>query len=216
MKQQFWHNCWEKTSIGFHQEQMQPLLVDHFADLLEVNDSRVFVPCCGKSSDLLFFSNRFKVIGNELSAIAAQDFFKDNHLQPNIKESLPFTIYQQGNIEIYQGDFFSLRPKAFQAFDWIYDRAALIAFPPPMQADYVEHLRGFFSDNTRLFLLSLEYPEDEMQGPPFSTDEQTIKRLFLGFNVERKSSRNLTGQKFAQRLFPVSSLVETLYIISRS
>lgn len=216
MKQQFWHNCWEKTSIGFHQEDVQPMLVDHFPDLLEGNDSRVFVPCCGKSSDLLFFSNRFKVIGNELSAIATRDFFKDNHLLPNVKESQPFTIYQQGNIEIYQGDFFSLNPNNFQPFDWIYDRAALIAFPPEMQAEYIAHLRGFFSFNTRLFLLSLEYPQTEMQGPPFSTNSNTIEQLFSGFKVERKSSRNLTGKKFAQRLFNVSNLTETLYIISKN
>ncbi|WNC69858.1 thiopurine S-methyltransferase [Thalassotalea nanhaiensis] len=215
MKQQFWHDCWDNTHIGFHQDELQPLLVEYFPDLLEPQDSRIFVPLCGKTSDLLFFADRFKVIGNELSAVACRDFFLENQLTPQVKESLSFNIYQQGNIELYQGDFFALNSKQFQPFDWIYDRAALIAFPEEMRVAYVQHINRFISAQTRVFLLTLEFPKDEIQGPPFSVDEDEVMRLFNGCKITKVTERDLTGQKFARRKLAVSSLTEKLYIISK-
>ncbi|WOH37840.1 thiopurine S-methyltransferase [Thalassotalea fonticola] len=215
MKQQFWHDCWDNTHIGFHQDELQPLLVEYFPNLLEPQDSRVFVPLCGKTSDLFFFADRFKVIGNELSAVACRDFFQENQLIPKIQETMSFNIYQQGNIELYQGDFFALSPEQFQPFDWIYDRAALIAFPQDMRIEYVQHIKHFIKANTRVFLLTLEFPQEEMSGPPFSVDENEVMRLFKDYKILKKTQRDLTGQKFARRKFPVTKLIEKLYIISK-
>ncbi|TRX56407.1 thiopurine S-methyltransferase [Thalassomonas sp. M1454] len=213
MKQDFWHQCWENTHIGFHQDELQPLLIEYFPQFIEAEDSRVFVPCCGKSSDLLYFSKRFKVIGNELSAIACRDFFHDNHLIPNIKQTLRFNVFEQGNISLYQGDFFSLKSDSFKPFDWIYDRAALIAFPEDMRSQYVAHLKSFIQSNTRVFLLTLEFPQGEIIGPPFSVTQSEVEGLFQGYEITKVATRDLTGQKFARRSLPVSKLVESLYII---
>ena len=213
MKQDFWHQCWENTHIGFHQDELQPLLIEHFPQYIEADDSRVFVPCCGKTSDLLYFSKRFKVIGNELSSIACRDFFHENKLVPNIKQTLRFNVLEQGNISLYQGDFFSLQAHTFKAFDWVYDRAALIAFPENMRSQYVSHLKTFIQENTRVFLLTLEYPEGEISGPPFSIKQSDVEVLFAGYEITKVATRDLTGQKFAKRSLPVSKLNESLYII---
>ncbi|QBY03214.1 thiopurine S-methyltransferase [Thalassotalea sp. HSM 43] len=215
MKQEFWHNCWDKTQIGFHQDELQPLLVEYFPSLLSAGDSRIFVPLCGKSTDLLFFADRFKVIGSELSAIACKDFFRENQLDAQITPALGFNVYKANNVEIYQGDFFALDANLFQPFDWVYDRAALIALPEAMRADYAYHLRSFIKDKTRVFLLTLEFDQSEMDGPPFSVSESDVRQLFDGFKVSKKAERDLVGQKFARRNLPLSHLKECLYIISK-
>jgi len=214
VKQQFWLDCWTNTRLGFHQDELQPLMVEHFPNLVNATDNRIFVPLCGKTADMLFFAERFKVIGNELSGIACHDFFEDNNLLANVKERNGFTIFEQGNIELHQGDFFALDGKQFQAFDWIYDRAAIIAFPAGMRREYVQHLKNFMTAETRIFLLTLEFPEDEMKGPPFSVNENEVRQLFKSYKVIKQAERDLTGQKFARIKLPLSSLQEILYIIS--
>ncbi|KGJ95764.1 thiopurine S-methyltransferase [Thalassotalea sp. ND16A] len=214
MKQQFWLDCWKNTRLGFHQDELQPLMVEHFPNLVKASDNRIFVPLCGKTADMLFFAERFKVIGNELSGIACHDFFADNKLVAKVKKSNGFSIFAQGNIELHQGDFFALDGKQFQPFDWIYDRAAIIAFPEDMRNEYVQQLKNFMTAATRIFLLTLEFPEDEMQGPPFSVKEDEVRQLFKGYKVIKQAERDLTGQKFARLTLPLSSIQETLYIIS--
>ena len=214
MNPEFWHQCWENTHIGFHQDELQPLLVKHFPDLSQPGESRVFIPLCGKSSDIFYFAQHFTVVGNELSAIACHDFFSENKVIPQINHAEPFNIYQHGSISLYQGDFFALQAADFEPFDWVYDRGALIALPEPMRQQYLQHLSGFITGRTRVFLLTLEYPQNEMKGPPFSISEAEVKRLFTDYDINKLASRELTGQKFARRSFPVTELIETLYIIS--
>ena len=66
-----------------------------------------------------------------------------------------------------------------------------------------------------MMLITLEFPESELSGPPFPVFETDIKRLFADFNVECIASHQLKDKQFAQRKFNVSSLTERLYLISR-
>jgi thiopurine S-methyltransferase len=44
--------------------------------------SKVFVPLCGKSSDMLWLlAQGYEVVGVELSPLAAQGFFAENQLE---------------------------------------------------------------------------------------------------------------------------------------
>ena len=99
--------------------------------------------------------------------------------------------------------------------DWIYDRAALIALPPVMQVQYANHLQTFFSSNTRLFLVTVEFPSEQLTGPPFSLNSVDVKRLFSGFSVECIANHELDNKRFAQRRFEVDYLREKLYIIKK-
>lgn len=45
--------------------------------------SRVFVPLCGKSLDMIWLAQQgHEVIGVELSPVAVEDFFRENGLNP--------------------------------------------------------------------------------------------------------------------------------------
>ncbi|WP_241242365.1 thiopurine S-methyltransferase [Thalassotalea sp. G2M2-11] len=215
MKASFWHACWERNSIGFHQADVHPFLAKYLQPRLQAQDSTVFVPLCGKSADMVWLADHMTVVGAELSDIACRDFFIEKQLDVSAVKQHNFNVYQYENVSLWQGDFFQLIAKQLPAFDWIYDRAAIIALPEAMQQAYVEQLSTFMSEHSQLFLVSLEFPASEMSGPPFPITSERIEQLFQGFEIEHVARHELADKTFAQRRFEVSYLIETLYIIRR-
>jgi len=214
MKASFWHSCWEKNSLGFHQKTVHPFLYKYLLPLIHKGNQTVFVPLCGKSDDMVWLAEHMQVVGAELSDIACRDFFSDKGIVANIEQIEDFQKYSNQNLEIWQGDFFQLSSCYCPCFDWIYDRAAIIALPKTMQIEYVQHLSSFIGKSTKLFLVSLEFPQEELEGPPFALFEQDIYTLFSNYRVECIAEQNLDNKMFAQRTFDVSFLREKLYIIS--
>lgn len=214
MESGFWHKCWEKNSLGFHQYEAHPFLTKYFPSLLKEGDHHVFVPLCGKSLDMVHLAKHMKVTGNELSAIACRDFFLDNNVDFKQSNIEGFTRYSYENITLLEGDFFSLPPTHFTSLDWIYDRAALIALPQAMQEQYARKLKRFLSVNTRLFLLTIEFPEAQLTGPPFPITASKVEQLFDGCDIKLIDSHELADKQFAQRIFDVDYLIEKAYIIT--
>jgi thiopurine S-methyltransferase len=223
LHEQFWHNCWTRNHIGFHQRQTDLLLETYLDSLLKQGDKHVFVPLCGKSQDMNFLAQRMQVSGVELSEIACRDFFTEQKLNFSVKQQGQLCCFSFANVALFQGDFFTLSAKMLKTIDWIYDRAALFALPKTMQQAYINHLLSFMAAHSRLLLVALEFPEHEMQGPPFPVRQKDIEQLFCPnntnqaekFNIQCLATRPLPDKKFAQRTFKVSHLVERLYLISR-
>lgn len=228
MKQSFWHACWEKNSLGFHQETVHPFISQHIIPHITANNRHhklsqitpsehglqsVFVPLCGKSNDLVALSAYFNVVGVELSPIACNDFFKEKSLSVVPVRKSRFYDYCHENISILQGDIFELTLADVAPCHYIYDRAALVAFPVHMQVQYAAHLATFISNGAHLYLVSVEYSEDQIEGPPFSLNQQSIERLFPNFSVECIAEKKLHDKRFGQRIFDVDELTEKLYFI---
>lgn len=211
----FWHNCWERNSLGFHQEDVHPFLEKYLAPQLSNAQSHVFVPLCGKSLDMFWLAEHMRVTGAELSEIACRDFFQEQQINYRVDDKGRFKVFSFEEISLYQGDFFQLKPEDINAVDWIYDRAALIALPYTLQQRYVDHLLSFLPPQATLCLISLEFPQDELQGPPFATFSEDIIKLFSGCTVNCIAENELEDKKFAQRTFNVSKLVERLYFINK-
>ena len=215
--------------MGFHQEEVHPFLSQYLAPLIKKNDQHVFVPLCGKSLDMFWLAEHMKVSGSELSEIACRDFFTDASLEFQTKQSknnnneVQFNQYSFDDITLWQGDYFKLSAGQLVAangtIDWIFDRAALIALPIDMQQAYIKHLINFIGIGTRLFLISVEFPAEEMSGPPFPLTQSQISNLFLSASkkcqIECIASRELVDKRFGQRNFDVSYLVERLYLITK-
>ncbi|SEK84017.1 thiopurine S-methyltransferase [Colwellia chukchiensis] len=214
MENSFWHSCWERNSLGFHQASVHPFLPQYFEKLRLATDQHVFVPLCGKSSDMAYLAQFFQVTGSELSEIACRDFFSEHQVAYQQAKVAPFKRFDADKLTLWQGDFFQLTSEHVAPVDWIYDRAALIALPLAMQQSYVEHLKQFFKPSTRLFLLTLEFPTEQLTGPPFAVNNADVAHLFTGFNVACIAERELENKQFAQRRFDVDYLIEKLYIIS--
>src|SRR5690606_5987653 len=67
----------------------------------------------------------------------------------------------------------------------VYDRAALIALPPPMRRRYVAKLEEILRPGTVVLLLGITYPDGQMDGPPFSVPESEVRELYEpGFALE--------------------------------
>jgi thiopurine S-methyltransferase len=206
----FWHHCWQQNLLGFQLAEAHPLLC---AQLVQFPPQQpVFVPLCGKTPDLHALASRGPVIGAELSEIACRDFFMEAQLQADCHEVGQHVLWQSQNYQLWQGDFFQFPGMALRQCRWIYDRAALIALPPEMRRHYAETLRNLLP-NASMLLISLEYPPEEKQGPPFAVTAAEIRSLFSGARIECAAIRNLTGLGFARRAFTTRYLIERSYWI---
>ena len=181
MHAEFWQTRWSRNEIGFHLTEINPYLQRHWASLGLPAGSRVLVPLCGKSLDLGWLAAQgHSVVGVELSARAVEDFFHEQQIQPEIEQLDGFVRYQGAGVEVLCGDFFALTTGHTGHCAALYDRAALIALPVDMRAAYVAHLKTLLAPGTPGLLVTLDYDQAQMNGPPFSVDDDEVKALLSG------------------------------------
>ncbi|HSJ48296.1 MAG TPA: thiopurine S-methyltransferase [Gammaproteobacteria bacterium] len=181
MDPDFWHARWRNSEIGFHQEEINLHLQNFWAQTGAAAGSTVFVPLCGKSRDLLWLREQgHPVLGVEISPIAVEAFFEENRLAAVQANQGPFTRWEYEGLVILCGDYFDLQPADLTAVGATYDRASLIALPPAMRQRYAEHSIRLLPAATPTLLVTLEYPQQEMDGPPFSVSESEVRTLFAG------------------------------------
>ncbi len=178
MEVDFWQQRWREGQIGFHLQEVNPLLSMYWPVLGLPKGARVLVPLCGKSRDLVWLAEQgYQVIGVELSNLAVDAFFQEQHLIPVQKSHGQHSGHYVDGIEIWCGDFFAMQPSQVGHIDAIYDRAALIALPQSMRERYVQQLLELAGKVPQL-LITLDYPQDQMAGPPFAVSPQEVERLY--------------------------------------
>ncbi|MFM9913414.1 MAG: thiopurine S-methyltransferase [Methylophilaceae bacterium] len=213
MNPDFWLTRWQKGEIGFHSKETHPLLSEFWPKLPDCK--RVFVPLCGKSLDMYWLREQgLAVLGVELSELAVSAFFQSADLIPETSPQGALQRWQADDITILCGDFFALTAADVARCDVIYDRAALIALPPELRLRYVQTIKRLFPVGTRMLLVTLAYPQVEMDGPPFAVDDEEVRELYQGAKIEPLASRDVLqdNQRFQQR--GVSQLFENAYLIT--
>ncbi|MEM7801225.1 MAG: thiopurine S-methyltransferase [Chloroflexota bacterium] len=179
MRPSFWLERWENGQTGFNLEKPNPFLQKFYTQLSIQPGDPVFVPLCGKSIDMKWLADQgHPVMGVELSAIAAEEFFEANDLTPTVSAKGKFTSWQGGDIEILVGNFFDLTPDDLRDVKAVYDRAALIALPQPMRQDYAKHMSEIISPMIKVLLITIFYHQNEMSGPPHSVPTEEVRQLF--------------------------------------
>jgi thiopurine S-methyltransferase len=203
MDPEFWLKRWREGATGFHMTRVTPLLAKYWHTLGLAPSTRVLVPLCGKSLDMAWLASQgHSVLGIELAPIAVEEFFAEQALRPTQHTTSQGMHYVAGQIEILCGDIFDVEPATLATCAAAYDRAALVALPPEMRARYVQHVYGSLAPEYRGMLLTLEYEQSRMEGPPFSVPRDEVLDLFAGHGKATEQDRlNIIDKepKFAAR-----------------
>ena len=178
MDEAFWQRRWARNEIGFHLNEVNPYLRRHWPSLGLAPGARVLVPLCGKSLDMAWLADQgLAVLGVELSERAAEDFFTEHGLVPDVSVQGELKVYRAGNVEIRCGDFFAVTPDDVADCRALYDRAALIALPSDMRQRYVNHLASILAPGCQGLLITLDYQQEQMSGPPFAVGDAEVRDL---------------------------------------
>ncbi len=218
MDADFWLERWREGQTRFHQNRVTPLLPKYWPSLSLPSSARVLVPLCGKSLDMVWLAEQgYQVLGIELAQLAIDQFFAENSLQPTTHESSLGRHHIAGNIEIICGDIFALDVATLNSCIGVYDRAALIALPTAMRKRYVEHVYGQLPEQYRGLLLTLDYRQDQMEGPPFSVGDAEVQAIFSPHSkAQILDRRNILDKepKFAER--GLTELDTVVYRLNRA
>lgn len=178
MDANFWHERWESNRIGFHESQPNPLLVAHFDSLSLQQSHRIFVPLCGKTLDIAWLlSNGYRVVGAELSELAIRQLFAELGIEPKVANVDNLKHYHATDIDIFVGDVFAVTREMVGAVDAVFDRAALVALPEETRKRYTKHLMHL-TDHAPQLLITYEYDQRLMNGPPFSVTGEEVRRHY--------------------------------------
>lgn len=197
MEPSFWQQRWREGRVGFHQDRVTPLLEECWSAIDVPPGACVFVPLAGKSLDMLWLAAQgYRVLGVELSPIAVEQFFSEHQLLPTRRESTYGIHYVAGEIELICGDAFGLDADILATCSGVYDRAALIALPADMRHRYVDQLYARLPSGCRGLLVTLEYPPHQKEGPPFTVDEDEVRRLYArDWSVELLERRDILASQ---------------------
>ena len=188
MEASFWHQKWEKGEIAFHESDFNPLLVSHFE---LASGGRVLVPLCGKTRDIAWLLGRgCRVVGVELSEIAVRDLFDELGMTPEVTSAGSFLRYQSERLEVLVGDVLAVREDLLGRVDGVYDRAALVALPSTTRTAYAAHLAAV-TRGAPQWLVTLEFDQNQLEGPPFSLNRDELERLYAG--VTHLETRSIVG-----------------------
>jgi thiopurine S-methyltransferase len=217
MDPEFWHERWARDEIGFHQDQINSHLQSFFQRLGLAAGAHVLVPLCGKSRDMLWLADRgCRVTGIEINRRAVGDFFLENRLTPDVQSHRGAASYRNGSIEIWLADFFRIDTARLAAVDAVYDRAALVAMPRNMRAAYAGRLSSVIPAGAPLLLVTLDYAEDEMDGPPFPVPAQELPGLFgAEFDIQQLHSESCIEREPRFREKGVSRMLEQVHVLRK-
>ena len=198
MEKDKWLDAWKIKKIGFHQSAYNNAMKEHF-DKIDMKDKTVLIPLAGKSLDILYFLERgAKVIANELSPIAAQEFFEENEIPYSTDKNTHHEIYKAPNLTYYLGDFFALTKHELGKIDFLYDRACVVALPEQMRTKYFKKIEQLITTKTHLFILTYKHDGPKEFGPPFYVPEEEIINNYqaMGHQLQKHeiSSRKADGR----------------------
>ncbi|KGP64308.1 thiopurine S-methyltransferase [Legionella norrlandica] len=177
--QHFWAELWRDGRTFFHKEEVNEDLVTYFPYLNVPEKGTILVPLCGKSLDMLWLNHQgYHVVGIELIESAVLQFAQEHQIlfqQETIGEVKHFFT---DKLSLWVADIFTLNPMLVRPVDAIYDRAALVALPKKLRSLYAEICLKWLKSEGNILLKTLEYQQEEMQGPPYSVSAEEVATLY--------------------------------------
>ena len=217
MQPDFWLNRWRAAQIGFHQMAVDRHLKAYWPLLKLPLGSPVFVPLCGKSLDLMWLrEGGHSVTGVELSPVALESFVMEHGIPSRRRVLADFDVFEAEGLKLYRGDFFKLTPTQLGNTSAVYDRAALISWTPEARQSYVKQLTSLTNPGTQTLLIAVEYPPEQMQGPPFPLTRDTIQNLYAGhYSIEELARHEILELEPRLKARGLTELREVCYRMTR-
>ena len=216
MEPAFWHERWAAQQIGFHQSEVNAYLRRHWSSLGLASGSQVLVPLCGKSVDMVWLAEQgHRVLGVELSREAVAAFFEASQLTPTVEKRGVFEVWHVEQLQVWCGDAFALTAGDLADCAAFYDRAALIALPPAMRQRYLAHLQQRLPEAVRGLLITLEYDQALIGGPPFCVPEHEVREGLAGWQVNLLEQCEIAQESPRFVAAGVNTLRERVYRLAR-
>jgi thiopurine S-methyltransferase len=214
---EFWQERWRISQIGFHQSNVERNLQTYWPTLDVAANADVFVPLCGKSLDLKWLRDQgCAVTGVEISDIAVEAFFMENGIPARRRPLAEFDLYETERLRLFRGNFFSLTRTLLGNVSAIYDRAALISWVPSARARYVERMTALTTPGAKTLLIVVDFPQAQMQGPPFSVTEHDVDGLYSReHSIEKLAQRDILDIEPRLRARGLTELREVCYRLTR-
>jgi thiopurine S-methyltransferase len=85
-----------------------------------------------------------------------------------------------------------------------------------MRQRYAEHVAHILPSGCRGLLVSLDYPQAQMNGPPFAVPEQEIRELYgAGWELECLAREDARERSWRFLTSPLDYLEESVYRLRR-
>jgi len=212
-----WLQRWHDNDIGWHHDEFNPYLVRFWQRLEVPEGAQVLVPLCGKSCDMVWLARQgHQVLGVELSPVAAAGFFSEQGLEPRRRNPGRFEQWLAAPYEILRGDLFQLQASQTETVGGVYDRASVVAMTPDQRVHYARLLADLLPAGCPVLLIAMDYPEQEMGGPPYSVPRQEIERLFSrDFQLHLLHTEDLLAQSDRYAEWGLSRMLEQVYLLRR-
>ncbi len=203
MKTEFWLEKWQDNEIGFHREEYNPNLLKWWPAVEAGSNDVVLVPLCGKTLDLRWLAGApHTVIGAELSPLAVEAFFREIDATPECIVRGEHRLHSLDRLTIVEGDFLKWRELELPRATRFYDRAAAIALPNELRASYLQVLHEALAPGAQGLMLTIGYPQEEMDGPPFSlrpADLHSMTKDLFKIELLSDSDALVPGSPMAER-----------------
>lgn len=212
-----WLDRWKENRIGFHESEVNRHLRRYLPNFDLPRGAGVFLPLCGKAHDIAWIAAQgYEVIGIELSQLAIEAFFEENELAYERLDTDRFGIYKSGNISLLQGDFFDLSNDDLGACNLVYDRAALIAMEQHDRPRYYDHMLSIIPAVSNMMLITLDYDQSEMTGPPFSVSTNEVYQYYSdAFSINLLETNDIIDESPRWRKVGLTALSESVFRLDR-
>lgn len=111
-----------------------------------------------------------------MSAIAIEAFFNENQLEfDRVKGPMDRYRARDRAITLYCGDFFEFENEPFNA---VFDRGSLVAIPRVARPHYAAHLDSLMHHDGFRLLVTLEYDQVRVAGPPFAVMPDEVRQYW--------------------------------------
>ena len=208
-----WLDRWKQNRIGFHASSVNSHLRRYLPSFNLNPGDTIFLPLCGKTHDIAWLAQQgFHVVGIELSQIAIESFFSEHNLQYQQFQSERFMLRISGNISLIQGDYFDLQQEDVSACKMVYDKASLIAFNETDRSRYCAHMLSIMPKATDQLLITLDYDQAQMQGPPFAVSTPEVSQYYASdYSLNVLEQDDIVDDRPRWREKGLTALTETVY-----